>query len=115
MSYTVDLEGQTGKLTSSTLPAVRRWAAEGGTLNVHATGTEHTLKAGGTVGKSFSVLTDWRLGDILTLNGAAIVRAQKCRRKSRRMLSVLPCRRSAVRSGSVRWPLPVRITSSLPH
>lgn len=46
MSYTVDLEGQTGKLTSSTLPAVRRWAAESGTLNVHASGTEHTLKAG---------------------------------------------------------------------
>ncbi|HAT3834736.1 TPA: AsmA2 domain-containing protein [Morganella morganii] len=77
MSYTVDLEGQTGKLTSSTLPAVRRWAAESGTLNVHASGTEHTLKAGGTVGKSFSVLTDWRLGDILMLNGAAVVPGTK--------------------------------------
>lgn len=39
--------------------------------------TEHTLKAWGTVGKSFSVLTDWRLGDILTLNGAAIVPGTK--------------------------------------
>ncbi|WP_323116768.1 hypothetical protein, partial [Klebsiella variicola] len=77
MRYTVDLEGQTGKLTSSSLPAVRRWAAESGTLNVHASGTEHTLKAGGTVGKSFSVLTDWRLGDILTLNGAVIVPGTK--------------------------------------
>lgn len=72
VSYTVDLDGKTEKLTSSSLPAIRRWAADTGTLNIHATGTEHTLKAGGTLGKSLSFLTDWTLGDILALRGAAI-------------------------------------------